>query len=106
MQAEGLEAVFECQYPGATNYSWAINGSFSTNFLEDVESSLAAGDSPSRLIIPATLRYNITVVQCEAVITEREGGVFVISCPAVLLVQGDTIQNYYAISTNISALFY
>ncbi len=26
VQAQGIDAVFECQYPGAQSYNWGING--------------------------------------------------------------------------------
>ena len=28
VQAQGLNAVFECRYPGALNYNWRFNGYF------------------------------------------------------------------------------
>ena len=70
VQAEGLEAVFECLYLGAVSHSWGINGEFPTQdqlFPPDISHTLPSGDTPARLIIPATPQYNNTVVQCQAV---------------------------------------
>ena len=90
VQAEGLEAVFECQYPGAASHAWGINGEFllDTQFPSDWTRISPSGDSPARLIIPAIPQYNNTVVQCEAVVREGRGGVFVLSENATLTVQG------------------
>ena len=93
VQAEGLEAVFECLYPGATLYGWAFNGSFLEDFPSDVETDAPLGDSPARLIIPAIPQYNNTVIQCEAVVREEGGLMSVLSKTATLQVQG--IINFY-----------
>ena len=86
VQAEGLEAVFECLYPGAIS-SWFVNGVHQTDmsFPFDV---LALAGPPASLTIPARPEYNNTVVQCEAVV--RVGGrpEFVISDNAKLTVYG------------------
>ena len=68
VQAEGLEAVFECLYPRAVSHSWRINGEFPSDdqFPPDISCTLPQGDSPARLIIPAIPQYNNTVVQCIA----------------------------------------
>ena len=71
VQAEGLEAVFECLYSGVDllGYGWALNGSFLSVLPAGVAVILPLEHSPStRLILPATLQYNNTVVQCEAVL--------------------------------------
>ena len=88
VQAEGLEAVFECLYPGATAYSWAINGTFLSDFPPGLDSDPPSGGSPARLTILTTLQYNNTVVQCKAVIREGGTGVFVLSENATLQIQG------------------
>ena len=67
VQAEGLEAVFECLCPGADGYAWFINGS-GANLLNsppgvDVIQGPGYGVS---VIIPATSEYNTSVVWCEA----------------------------------------
>ena len=71
VQAQGIDAVFECQYPGAQSYNWGINGEFpSHNSLPpDVTVTLPSGNLPTKLII-ATGQYNITVVQCEALVAK------------------------------------
>ena len=93
VQAEGLEAVFECQYPGALLHGWGLNGEFldDDQFPPDVTRIPPSGDSPAaRLIIPATPQYNNTVVQCIAIV--KEGGGYlvrsVLSFNATLQVQG------------------
>ena len=67
VQAEGLEAVFECLYPGATGYAWFVNGSYANLFASppgiDVIQGPGGGVS---VIIPATSEYNTSVVLCEA----------------------------------------
>ena len=88
IQAEGLEAVFECLYPGATPYDWAINGTFLTDFPPDIDIDPPSGDSPATLTIPARPEYNNTVVQCEAVVRARGSREFVLSDNATLTVQG------------------
>ena len=69
VQAEGLEAVFECLYPRATAHALGINGEFPSDdqFPPDVTRIPPSGDSPARLIIPATPQHNNTVVQCIAI---------------------------------------
>ncbi len=89
VQAQGIDAVFECQYPGAQTYIWGLNGEFpSHNSLPpDVTVTPPSGDIPTKLII-ATGQYNNTGVQCEAVV--RAGPVFIpkLSVNATLQVQG------------------
>ena len=92
VQAEGLEAVFECLYPGASSHIWAINGEFLSEdqFPPDVTRISPSGSTSARLIIPATSQYNNTVVQCEAIF--REGGsslISVLSCLVILRIQGE-----------------
>ncbi len=90
VQAQGIDAVFECQYLGAQNYNWALNGEFPTenNYPPDVTVTLSSGDIPATLSIPATGQHNNTVVQCEAVV--RDGRVFTpeLSVNSTLQVQG------------------
>ena len=89
VQAQGIDAVFECRYPGAQIYNWGLNGEFPAhnNLPPDVTVILPSGDIPTKLII-ATGQYNNTGVQCEAVI--RAGPVFIpkLSVNATLQVQG------------------
>ena len=91
IQAEGLEAVFECLHPEATAYGWALNGAFLLNFPVDIDIDSPSGDSPARLIIPATPQYNNTVVQCRAIIEEEGDFRGVLSCPALLVLQREFI---------------
>ena len=90
VQAEGLEAVFECLYPGAISRIWRINGEDlpENQDLPNVTFISPSGDSPARLIIPATPQYNNTVVQCEAIVREGGGVMSVLSENASLTVQG------------------
>ena len=90
VQAQGLDAVFECLYPGAQSYNWGLNGEFPTenNYPPDVTVTPSSGDIPATLTIPAIGLYNNTVVQCEAVV--RDGRTFIpeLSVNATLQVQG------------------
>ena len=90
VQAQGIDAVFECQYSGAQSYNWGLNGEFPTenNYPPDVTVTLSSGDIPATLSIPATGQHNNTVVQCLAVV--RAGRVFIpeLSVNATLQVQG------------------
>ena len=67
VQAEGLEAVFECQRPNATGYTWFINdrGATLDNSPADIDVIQRLGGG-SAVIIPATPEYNTSVVGCEA----------------------------------------
>ncbi len=76
VQAQGLNAVFECRYPGAITHNWGFNGEFPTDsYPPDVTTIRPWGDIPAKLTIPATAHYNNTVVQCRAVV--EMGDVFV-----------------------------
>ena len=91
IQAEVLEAVFECLHPGPALHAWGLDGEFLAEDQSppDIARVAASGDSPARLIIPATLQYNNTVVQCGAIVVEG-GGSFriVLSNNGTLRVQG------------------
>ena len=92
VQAEGLEAVFECLYPGALTHNWGLNGDFFTdaNFPADVIRIPPSVDSLTvKLIIPATQQYNGTVVQCNAVVKYSNGSLLgTLSSNATLQIQG------------------
>ena len=94
VQAEGLNAVFECLYPGAQTHDWGIQGEFffDADFPPDVDREIPSGGSPARLIIPATLKYNRTVVQCSAVVESSRGFMEILSNNATLLVQGVSVN--------------
>ncbi len=91
VQAQGIDAVFECRYPGAQSYNWGLNGDFPThnNLPPDVTVILPSGDIPTKLIIATGQHNNTTVVQCEALVV-RAGRVFIpeLSVNATLQVQG------------------
>ena len=86
-QVEGLDAVFECRYPGVTLYDWAIDGVFALP--SGIVVVAPSGGSPASLTIPATPEYNNTVVQCRSFI-DLGGGSFmgVLSDSATLTVYG------------------
>ena len=89
VQAQGLDAVFECRYLGAQYHYWGLNRDFPTYYYPpDVTVTQPSGDTPATLTIPATAQYNNTVVQCEAWV--RDGRVFIrkLSVNATLQVQG------------------
>ena len=92
IQAEGLAAIFECLYPGATAYNWEINRIYpaADAFPTDVTRTLPSGDTPATLAIPSTGQYNNTVVQCRAVLDVGGDAQFVQTCDALslMLVQG------------------
>ena len=89
VQAEGLEAVFECLCPGAIAHAWRINGEFlpEDQFLPGVTRIPPSVDSPAKLIVLATSQYNNTVVQCRVFVSIGD----IISCPALLQVQGQEV---------------
>ena len=62
IQAEGLEAVFECYYPGALYHLWRIDGEYIRD--DQYFTIPASGNSSAKLIIPAIPQYNNSVVQC------------------------------------------
>ena len=88
VQAEGLVAVFECLYPGATTYVWGINSVFPNNedFPSDFQRAPARLNRPASLTIPAQPQYNNTKVQCEAVFVGEP--IPKVSTNATLQVQG------------------
>ena len=77
VQAEGLEAVFECLYQAElpVTYDWFINGGIHHLDTPDVSSLLPlTPDATATLRIAAIPGHNNTVVQCEVDIrngTER-----------------------------------
>ena len=91
IQAEGLMAVFECLYPGATAYGWAINGTFLSVYPPDIDFDPPSGDSPASLTIPAIPEYNNTVVQCRVFAVVGGGIQVLLSDNATLTVYGESI---------------
>ena len=99
-QAEGLEAVFECLYPGASSYGWAINGTFLSVYPPDLVAvspsgdsldSIESRDSPASLTIPARPEYNNTVVQCRAYVVVGRSVQVLLSDDATLTVYGESV---------------
>ena len=80
--------MFECLYPGATPYGWAINGTFLFDLPPDIVTHPPSGGSPASLTIPARPEYNNTVVQCEAVVRVGSNLHLVLSDSATLTVYG------------------
>ena len=89
IQAEGLEAVFECLYPGAT-FSWFLNGRILLDSSLGIDTDLPSRGSPASLTIPARPEFNNTVVQCEAVVRVGGGAKLVLSDNATLVVYGES----------------
>ena len=99
-RAEGLEAVFSCQYQeeGLTvTYDWAINNSLVSIDTETVRARRPSSPGePATLTILATPQHNNSVVQCVATI--RNGIVTVrseISTTATLTVHGELVTIIY-----------
>ena len=68
IQAEGLEAVFECLYPGAS-HDWFINGTIHLINTEDIATTLPSVNSPEAILrIRARPEYSNTVVQCRVLV--------------------------------------
>ena len=68
VQAEGLDAVFECLYPGAS-HDWFINGTIHLTNTEDIVVTRPTVDFPfASLRITARPEYNNITVQCRALI--------------------------------------
>ena len=90
IQAEGLEAVFKCLYPGAS-HNWFINGIFRSVFPPDIVDRSPSGDSPASLTIPARSEYNNTVIQCRAIVVVGGGIQVLLSDNATLTVYGESV---------------
>ena len=87
IQAEGLEAVFKCLYPGAISYAWAINGAFHSVYPPNIYTDSPSGGSPASLTIPARQQYNNVVIQCGVTVPGPMGG-FLPSVNVTLAVYG------------------
>ncbi len=94
-RADGLEAVFSCQYQGEgliVTYDWFINNSFVGADSETIRARRPSSPGgPTTLIILATSQHNNSIVQCEAVIRNGPDRTFVISSTASLVVRGESI---------------
>ncbi len=94
-RAEGLEAVFRCQYQAErliVTYDWFINNSLVGADTETVGVRRPSSPGgPTTLIILATPQHNNSVVYCEAIIRNGSDRAFVISLTASLVVHGESI---------------
>ena len=89
VQAEGLEAVFECLYSGAVGYTWFISGSGASLFASPPGIEVIEGPGGGvSVIIPATSEYNTSVVLCEAQVGFGSQSMFFQSKNATLGVYG------------------
>ena len=106
MQAEGLEAVFECLYPGAAAYSWVINETLlSLPTPIGIEITNPTTEAPSRLIFQTTSLYNNSRVQCRVLI-EVGRGVFesILSNNVTLQIQGSlTLESVWFNSHRVAS---
>ncbi len=98
-RAEGLEAVFRCQYQveGLTvSYDWFINNSLVEADTETVRARRPSfPGEPATLTIVATPQHNNSVVQCRATISngiEHVGSE--VSDTATLAVHGELVTFY------------
>ena len=98
-RAEGLEAVFRCQYQGegvTVTYDWSINNTILETDTETVRARPPSSPGgPATLTILATPEHNNSVVQCVATI--RNGIVTVrseVSTTATLTVHGELVTFY------------
>ena len=95
-RAEGLEAVFRCQYQAEgviVSYDWAINHSLVLTDTETIRvRRLSSPGGPTTLTILTTPQHNNSDVQCVATI--RDGIVTVgseVSTTATLTVHGELV---------------
>ncbi len=95
-RAEGLEAVFSCQYQAeglTVTYDWFIN-----NFVVGAETDTirprrpSSPGGPTTLTMLATLQHNNSIVYCEADIRNGSDRTFEISLTASLVVRGELIS--------------
>ena len=94
-RAEGLEAVFRCQYQAEgliVTYDWFINNSLVGADTETVRVRRPSSPGgPTTLIILATPQHNNSVVYCETIIRNGSDRTFEISSTASLVVHGESI---------------
>ena len=79
VQAEGLEAEFECLYSNKNDvlYFWVINGIRSTEssaFPSEFTVFGGARGTTTMITIPALPQYNNTIVQCGVFLVSGDGG--------------------------------
>ncbi len=94
-RAEGLEAVFRCQYQVSVIYEWFLSDSLVAIDTETVRARPPSSfGGPATLTIVATPQHNNSIVQCEATI--RNGTVFVrseVSTTATLTVYSESVHS-------------
>ena len=83
VQAEGLDALFECRYPDPATYAWLVNESIVAFF--EPPQNIKLGDGSTSVTILAIPSYNNTVIQCR-VFDEDDGGAQVFSNEVSLFV--------------------
>ena len=95
-RAEGLKAVFRCQYQAeglTVTYDWLLNNS---GIMADTETVTnrppSSPGEPTTLIIMATPQHNNSNVQCLAIISN---GMFKISDMVTLTVHGELVNYDY-----------
>ena len=95
-RAEGLEAVFSCQYQAeglTVTYNWLLNN---FGIMADTETVTnrppSSPGEPTTLIIMATPQHNNSNVQCLAIISN---GMFKISDIVTLTVHGELVNYDY-----------
>ncbi len=95
-RAEGLEAVFSCQYQAeglTVTYDWAINNSLVSTDTDTVRVRRPSSPGgPTTMTILATPQHNNSVVYCEADIRNGSDRTFEISLTASLVVHGESIS--------------
>ncbi len=95
-RAEGLEAVFRCQYQAeglTVTYDWFINNVIVRTDTETVRARPPSSpDEQQTLTIVATPQNNNSVVQCEATIRNGTDRIFDISSAVSLVVRGESIS--------------
>ena len=92
IQAEGVDATFQCQYIGASVVGWVFNGTSIHSRLPSNVSQSILDESIYMLTVLALPEYNRTQVWCVATIfpaeTESTGPRVEFSSKGMLTVQG------------------
>ncbi|XP_064391406.1 uncharacterized protein LOC135339205 isoform X2 [Halichondria panicea] len=105
-RAEGLEAVFRCQYQAEgviVTYDWAINHSLVLTDTETIRVRRLSSPGPTTLTILTTPQHNNSDIQCQATI--RNGIIIVryeVSTTATLTVHGTVITNVLSAPNTIT----
>ncbi|XP_064391087.1 uncharacterized protein LOC135338914 isoform X2 [Halichondria panicea] len=100
-RAEGLEAVFSCQYQAeglTVTYEWFLNNLIVGDGTETVRTLRRTGE-PTTLTILATPQHNNSTVYCEATIRNGSNRPFEISSTASLFVR-ETVLTPFVVAPN------